>query len=200
MNISVYNKNTIEFITVVKEFVALCEQQKKDNALQTAIIIQRLLTLLYLKALMLPNFENNNEEVLEAVDEETYNSIKNYFEEMFGELDVICLIPETTSQNNEQNFASISEIIADIYQDLKNVYINFRSGDESIMESSLYICKQNFEIYWGQRLLSALNELHHLVYFKKDAFENIKPKTNQTIENIDTSQWIINKIQDNYHR
>ncbi len=199
MNVFVYNKNTIEFITVAKEYVSLCEQAYKMNALSEVTIILRLLPLLYLKALLLPDFENNNdEEVLEVVDECTYNSIKSNFEELLGELDVDCIIPESISQNNEQNYASLSEIIADIYQDMKNVVVNFQSGNEIIMENSLYTCKHNFETYTGQRIISAMSTIHQLIFFQKEAFENIKSKQAKNIEDIDTSQWIIRKIQENF--
>jgi|GEM_PF-1133566 hypothetical protein len=200
MNNFVYHKNTIEFITVAKEFVALCEQDKKNDALKIVTIFHRILPLLYLKALLLPDFESNDEDIIEIVDEYSYNQIKKSFEELLGHLDIDCIIPETVSQNNEQNFAPLSEIFADIYQDLKTVLFNFQSGDDLIMENSLNLCKQNFEIYWGQRLLAALNGLHRLIFFQKDDLENIKPKTVNKIENTDTSEWIINKVQKNFRR
>ncbi len=195
MNTTVYNKQTIEFITVVKEYVAICENRKEQQPLHIAIYILRLLPLIYLKALLLPEFEKVEDELVDVVDEQAYNDIKAHFDELWGELDIDCPVPHFPVQYQEQNIAPISELLADIYQDLKNVMVNFQTGDEDIMESSLCVCKENFEIYWGQRLLAASSALHHLVYDRKEDFENIKPKTHQALEDIDTSNWIINQIR-----
>ncbi|MCX7861909.1 MAG: DUF5063 domain-containing protein [Bacteroidales bacterium] len=195
MNSLVYHKNTIEFITVAKEFVKFCEIPTKQTAFEVATILHRLLPLLYLKATLLPDFENKEEDIIEAVDEYQYNRIKEQYEELFGELDLDCVFPETMVQNQGQSFAPISEILADIYQDTKNTLINYQSGSEHIMESSLFLCKQNFELYWGQRLVLALQALHQLLYLQKEAFENISPKKIQRMEDTDSSNWIITKVQ-----
>ncbi len=195
MNQVIYHKQTIEFIIVVKEFVNLCEIRKEKNPLRVAIYIQRILPLIYLKSLLLPTFENTEEELIEGVNEEEYEIVKNYFEELFGELDLDCTIPEFMSQNQEQTFAPLSELLTDIYQDLKNVLVNFQTGNENLMESALFVCKQNFEWYWGQRLLAASSALHTLTYDRKEDFDNIKPKKNKNLKDTDTSNWIINQIR-----
>jgi hypothetical protein len=197
MNTNVYNKNTIEYITVVKEFVYLCEKENLENALETALILQKLFPLIYLKALLLPDFENSEEDLSEIVDEYLYDSIKHKFENLFGELDLDCKI--NTKEESEE-YEPLSEIIADIYQDSKNLIVNYQSGIETLMETALYINKQNFEIYWGQRLLSACSALHNLVFFDRDSFNNIKTKKFKALDDVDTSDWIFTKVQKSFDR
>jgi hypothetical protein len=196
MNERVFHKNTIEFITVSKEYVRFCEDISSYSSLQTATFLNHLFPLLYLKMQMLPDFEHHEEALMEDfVNEDIYNFIAHIFEEKFGELDVDCDIPETASQNNEKTFEPLSEILADVYQDIKNVIMHYQSGEEDMMEVALYTCKMNFEIYWGQRLLSALQALHTLTVFKKELLNEVQPKKNITAEEYDTSNWIISQRQ-----
>ncbi len=196
MNQRVYHKYTIEFITVVKEFVKLAEQANNYTAQQMATLLHRILPLLYLKATLLPDFNQSSEDdYMDAVDEHSYNYIQHQYEELFGELDIDITLPDFMVENHSQSFVSLAETIADIYQDAKNVLVNYQTGDENIMESALYHCKQNFETFWGQRLLVAVNALHYLIYQQKEAFENIKPKKQEDFNTIDSSNWIITQMQ-----
>lgn len=197
MNQRIFNKNTVEFITVSREYVNLCENLSSYTPYQTIQILHRILPLLYLKTSLLPAFELYEVNLEEAVSEDIYMLIIHGFEEKFGEMDLDCEIHEINAQNYEKNIVPLSEVLSDIYQDLKNTISNYQTGYEDIMESSLFICKQNFELYWGARLTAALVTLHILNYQKVDWWNNIKPKNKKSLENIDTSNWILSKIQNN---
>jgi len=60
--------------------------------------------------------------------------------------------------------ASISENIADIYQDLKDFILAYRIGTLDVMNDALWMCRNNFEQYWGQKLVNGLRAIHNLVY------------------------------------
>lgn len=196
MNERVFHKNTVEFITVSQEFILFCEDNSSYSSFQTATYLNYLFPLLYLKTKMLPEFEQYEESMMENfVTEDIYQFMMRIFEEKFGELDMDCEIPETSSQNNEKTYEPLSEVIADIYQDIKNVVMHYQSGDETIMESALYTCKSNFELFWGQRVLSALQALHTLTIFKKEQLNEVHPKKETSMEDVDTSQWIIHQRQ-----
>lgn len=193
MNPRVFHKNTVEFITVSKEYVAFCEDLTPYDPQMSSAFFHRLLPLIYLKASLLPVFEPVEGILDEVVSEDMYNLILKNFEEKFGEMDLDCEIFDINSQINEKNSAPLSEILTDIYQDLKTVLTHYQTGDELIMESSLYVCKQNFELFWGQRLTAAMQMLHILNYMNGEWWNELKPKQNTKIENVDTSQWIINQ-------
>ena len=60
--------------------------------------------------------------------------------------------------------ANVSEALADIYQDLKDVISVYRMGNEPQMLEALYICFENFVTYWGQQLVNVLRALHNIRY------------------------------------
>ena len=64
--------------------------------------------------------------------------------------------------------ASISEGLADIYQDLKDFISTYRLGNEPQMLEALYICYENFVSYWGQQLVNVLRALHNVKYSPND--------------------------------
>jgi hypothetical protein len=58
----------------------------------------------------------------------------------------------------------ISEDLADIYQDLKDFIFVFQLGYNETMHDSLAICKENFGIFWGQKLVNTLRALHDVKF------------------------------------
>ena len=188
----VYSRNVVEFVTVAVEYCNFIEKSQEISSLEFSQAINKILPLTYLKASMLPNIESEEENSTEDfVTEEIYNFILSSISSKLGENDLDCEVPETASQNEENTTATLSEIIADIYQDLKNFVMSYRTGEEYIMNEALWVCKQNFEQFWGIRLLAAQTPFHKLIYGNRD-WEAIK-ETPQ--ESTDTSNWLISQRQ-----
>ena len=59
---------------------------------------------------------------------------------------------------------SISEDIADIYQDIKNFVCLFRLGINETMHDAVIECKEHFVQYWGQTLVNTMRALHDARY------------------------------------
>jgi hypothetical protein len=57
----------------------------------------------------------------------------------------------------------LSEDLADIYQDIKNFVSVFRLENPETMNDALYLCKENFKEYWGQRLTNAMRAFHAIM-------------------------------------
>ena len=66
--------------------------------------------------------------------------------------------------------ATISENLADIYQDLKNFISVYADRNEECMEAALFKVQDNFKNYWGQKLVNAMRPLHECLY-KERSFE-----------------------------
>ena len=170
---NIYTKNTIEFVTVAKEYCSFVEEaedlKKKDFLFQS----QKLLSLLYLKTSMLEEFESvldvSNEKF---VTEGDWDFIKDKIAVLLGETDVFVQIVEPIMQFDDDEInVSLSEIFADIYQDLRDTIAVFAIGDEDMMNDAVWECKLNFEQYWGQRLVTALSEIHNIIYGAEDLEE-----------------------------
>ena len=71
--------------------------------------------------------------------------------------------------------ASISENLADVYQQLRDMIGNFQSADLAIMNDSLISCVEEFRGYWGQSALNALRAIHNVLYSDADLSEGEDP-------------------------
>lgn len=200
----VYSRNVIEFVTVANEFCKYLENSGEIALTDFIDTTHRVLPLLYLKATLLPKMEESFEEFNEKfVTEDDYNLIQNNllnkfkdynsFEELFDPL---------RQQNDEPAQLSIAENFADIYQDLKDFLMQYRSGTDEIMTNALWECRQSFEQYWGQRVVNILRVLHYLKYTVVDLEESTnleeKQSDEKNIENIDASKWFISRMQKDY--
>ena len=66
---------------------------------------------------------------------------------------------------------SIAESLADIYQDLKNFIVNYKSGNEEVMNDAVWEVLMNFEEFWGKKLLNVLVAIHTVLYSEDDEKE-----------------------------
>lgn len=170
----VYSKNVIEFTTVANEYCSFVEAVDQFNRKNFITRVQKLFPLLYLKAVLLPvpEIEMSDDVPGKYVNEEDYNFILHKLEEKLGQFDAYHEVFDPSMQYSEVALeASISENIADVYQDLKDFLVSFRIGTPEVMNNALWECRNNFEQYWGQRLVNCLRAIHNLVYGDLDLEE-----------------------------
>jgi hypothetical protein len=169
-NSPVYSKNVIEFVTVANEYCKFMENTGKYTAPEFLGRIQKLLPLLYLKAALLPEITEEPEDMLEKfVSEMEYNQVQQQVIRLLGGKDDYQEVYKPGMQFSEGALtASISEDLADIYQDLKDFILLFRVGNEEVMESGLWECRNNFTQFWGQKLVNCLRAVHNLIYSEAD--------------------------------
>ncbi|HEY3371545.1 MAG TPA: DUF5063 domain-containing protein, partial [Prolixibacteraceae bacterium] len=166
LNSIAYSKNVIEFITVANEF---CSFLERSDDLETTVFmgrLQKILPLLYLKASMLPEFEFEPEEDLEKfVSEIDYNLIQQKVLQHTGGNDDYQEVFMSGMQFSESALtANISENVADIYQEMKDLVMSFRMLNDEVMEQAVWECKNNFSSLWGQTLVNCLRAVHNLIY------------------------------------
>lgn len=166
LNSIAYSKNVIEFITVANEFCSFLERSEQMESSVFIGGLQKLLPLLYLKASLLPDFEFEPEDELEKyVTEVDYNLIQQKILDHTGAADDYQEVFMTGMQFSETALtASIAENVADIYQDVKDTIMSFRTLNEEVMEQALWECQTNFTQTWGQKLVNCLRAVHSLVY------------------------------------
>ncbi|MDR1714660.1 MAG: DUF5063 domain-containing protein [Prevotella sp.] len=163
----VYSRDSIEFVTVAVQFCAYLESF--DNNITEPELTDKLtkiLPLLYLKASLIPETDTVNEDDPEiSVTENDYNYIISKLNSIFGANDTYLEVFLQDMKYSETPIsANISEDLADIYQDLKNFVTIFERGITENMNDALYVCTENFKMYWGQKLVNALRALHSLKY------------------------------------
>lgn len=170
----VYSRDTIEFVTVAVQYCGYFESFENEGETELTNKLTKLLPLLYLKASMVPDTDMINEEEPEiTVTEEHYNYITSKLYNVFLDKDTYLEVFLQDMKYSETPIAaSISEDLADIYQDLKNFVTIFERGVTDNMNDALYVCMENFKTYWGQKLVNVLRALHSLKYtIENDEFD-----------------------------
>ncbi|MBU0765005.1 MAG: DUF5063 domain-containing protein, partial [Bacteroidetes bacterium] len=160
----------IEFVTVASEYCGFAEKPDRYNRKDFIDKSQKLLALIYLKASLLPGaepvFDSGNEKF---VTEQDWFRVQDRISVRLGDYDHFIKVGDPIMQFSDDTVSvSISEIFADIYQDLTDFISLYRVGAVEIMNDALWECRLNFEQYWGQRLLGALSALHTINFGRED--------------------------------
>lgn len=165
MTNTIYDKNALEFVTVAVEYCAFMEQASRFTRREFVERAVRLLPLLYLKATLSPKMEEEPEGFAETfVSEVEYEQVKGQVASILLDSDDYLVANHPDMGLSDTPIAAfISEDMADIYQDAKNLAFAYSTRVEESMEVALFDSHQQFYGYWGQRLLNALGALHALV-------------------------------------
>ncbi|MGC8802859.1 MAG: DUF5063 domain-containing protein [Bacteroidales bacterium] len=193
----VYANTVIEFATVANEYCQFAEQAPLFEKAQFIDRSLKILTLLYLKGAMLPETEKLHDEPNEKfVTEYDWNFVRNGIQVILGD-DDFYLDNYDLEMNElpEPGTYSVSEHMADIYQDIKDFVELYKLGNETLSNDAIYDCMVSFKYYWGPRLLHALRILHRLAHLKSPEDNNtvIRPERN-------TDEWFITKAQKDFQQ
>ena len=172
---TIFEKNVIEFVTVAAEFCAFLERaehMKRKAFVDTSL---KILPLLYLKASLLPKCETIGDEAPETyVTEEIYEILRiNLSGLMADKDDYLDVFVQDMVYSDQPIKKSISEDLADIYQDIKDFIFVFQLGLNETMNDSLAICQENFGTLWGQKLVNTLRALHDVKYNQEEEEEEV---------------------------
>lgn len=196
----VYSRVVLEFTAAANEFCKYAERASEISGSELLKILQRLLPFLYIKASLLPSlepfFEDSNAKVVRESD---WAAVRDVLKEKFGSADAYLEAYDAKMKEAEGPVVgSIAEDMADIYQDLKNFLVNYRTGTNEIMNDAIWECRMNFENYWGQRLTDSLRAIHRFVYSGEEI--NKTESAGDDFKNVDTSDWIITKRQKDFRQ
>lgn len=165
-NNPVYDRNTLEFVTVALEYCTFAESANRSERIDFVDKATKILPLLYLKAALLPAVEPD--ELFEpelSVTEKMYESVRSGIAALLEDKDsYLDTFHQDMAYSETPIIAFISENLADVYQDVGNFVSLFRQDNEFVMREAIGLCYHNFCEYWGQPLLNALKALHHLRY------------------------------------
>ncbi len=164
MNKFVYSDATVAFVTAAAQTCLLIEQCADHDREEWREQLLRLLPVLYLRTRLLEPAETVMEdEPQRFVTEEDYTfalvGIRNLLGQDDAYLDVFV---DQGVYTDEIQTNYISEGLADIYQELKDMAAAFQTGDEAIMNDAVVLCREAFEAHWGRKLLSVLRAIHEI--------------------------------------
>ena len=194
-NDPVYSRSVFEFTAAANEFCKYAEHAGELKGDELLKILQRLLPYLYLKASLLPSlepyFEDGNEKFVTEAD---WFRIHDSLREKFGTADDYAEVFDDKFNYSEGPVASsLSENLADIYQDLKDFLLLYQTGTQEVMNDAVWECRQNFENFWGQKLTNALRAIHKFIYSGEVIGE--LDEDDQAGKERDTSDWFVTRRQ-----
>ena len=164
-NDSIYSRDVIEFVALGVEFCALLEKAESQTREEWIKAMLQLLPLLYAKAAALPQPMVDNELPSTFVKEEDYMFVASRVANIMADYDAyLDVFMEDMKYSDTPISSLISENIADIYQDIRNFISVYQNDLSEQMSAALRICIENFQTYWGQRLVNVLRPLHSLLY------------------------------------
>ena len=195
----VYSRNVIEFVAVANEFCKYTEHASELKGDELLKILQRILPLLYLKASLLqqmaPYFEEGNEKF---VTESDWLRIQDTLKEKFGTADdYLEVFDEKFIESEMPVLSSISENMADIYQDIKNFLLLYQTGTNEVMNDAVWECRMNFENFWGQKLVNSVRAIHKFIYSGEE-IGKVENNVEENNERRDTSDWFITRRQKDF--
>ncbi len=192
----VYSRNVIEFVAVANEFCKYAEHASELKGDELLKILQRILPFMYLKASLLPElnpfFEDGNEKF---VTESDWKKMQEIFREKFGTADDYPeVFDEKISESDDHVISSISENMADIYQDIKDFLLLYQTGTPEVMNDSVWECRLNFESFWGQKLVNSMRAIHKFIYSGEE-IGKVENDDDGDDERRNTSNWFIARRQ-----
>lgn len=160
-----YSQPVLDFVTVSTEYCKYLEQLEGTEPHDFCRVMLGLLPMLYLKASLIkdvPEAEGWNEKQLTEAD---YDFVRSKVAQVMGANDDFLDVFVADFKYSEQPvLCTISENLADIYQQLRELVETFRNGYEDAMEVELSEVIEEFRMQWGQKLLNALRALHDTTY------------------------------------
>jgi len=192
----VYSRNVIEFVAVANEFCKYAEHASELKGDELLKILQRILPFMYLKASLLPElnpfFEDGNEKF---VTESDWTRMQEIFREKFGTADDYPeVFDEKISESEGHVVSSISENMADIYQDIKDFLLLYQTGTPEVMNDAVWECRLNFESFWGQKLVNSMRAIHKFIYSGEE-IGKVENDDDGDDERRNTSDWFIARRQ-----
>ena len=160
----VYQEPAIEFVTVAVQLCLYLEQVAEHEKSDFIEKMLCLLPLLYIKARLLPKGKEELDGYSERfVSEQEYEDLRLQIAQKLGTDDTYLeVFVEDMRYSDEPITAFVSENIADIYQEIKDLACNYQTREEAVMNDALVTCLDAFEQHWGQKLLNVLRPLHAL--------------------------------------
>lgn len=166
----IFERNSVEFVTVAAEYCAFIERSEGKNRKEFVDTLLKILPLLYIKASMLPECEVLGEDNLETfVTEDEYEVVRINLQELLADRDdYLDVFVEDMKYSDTPIRKSIAEDLSDIYQVVKDFICQFRSGLNETMHDALAQCREHFISYWGQTLVNTMRALHEVKYSHTD--------------------------------
>lgn len=157
----VYTEPVLELVRVCTECCRILEQCGETSTPEFCRTMRVVLPMVYLKMTLLgdvPEVDGWNEPRL---TEEDYEYVRSSIAQAMASYDdFLDTFVEDFKYSEHPVLCTVSEALADVYQQIRELVEAFRSGYEESMLAALSDCASEFRLQWGQKLLNALRAIH----------------------------------------
>jgi hypothetical protein len=155
--------NVLEFVRVAHEYCLFTENAAENNNSAIFDFLLKIGPLLYLKGKLLPEISPEYPEASERfVNEEEWQEIFNAYRQIFNKDDEYYHVSYEEFNEFEAVKASLSENLADVYQDLKDFILLYQKNSQAARQNAVHDCRSLFETRWGPKMLSSMRYIHFL--------------------------------------
>ena len=165
----IYSRQVIEFAASANEYCKYLEGIKETGGIEILKVMQRLLPFIYLRASLLPLvepiLEDGNEKTVTEFD---WTRMHDTLLAKTADNDPFPVVVDIGDPADGLYTGSIAESLADIYQDLKNFIVSYKSGNDDVMNDAVWEVLMNFEEFWGKKMLNVLVAIHTVLYSVDD--------------------------------
>ncbi len=161
-NENVVEKSIVDMVVASTQYCTFIEQIDSFDESQIVEYLLKMCPLLYLKGNMLPLIEcEDNAAYEQYVTEEQYEVVLLSIRKKIEKIDYFQYYEQSSS---EVVTVSMSEFLADIYQDLKDMILLYGKGLHESQKAAISLGIEHFEQNWGRKLSVLLPYLHHLTF------------------------------------
>ena len=167
MNEQIYSKDVIDFVKLAADYCLNLEHCREAMPRELVKGMLSSLPYLYIKAsdLLDTAIIESSFSTDPQVTEDDYTFVRNGIYDVLGRYDeYLDVFVEDMKYSDKPILRSVSEELADIYQDLRNFLAVYRDGIEEMMAAALWEVLDNFKEYWGQKCVNVMRALHDILY------------------------------------
>jgi hypothetical protein len=161
----IYSGEMVEFVTSANEYCHFLEQMQGMEGKEFIARSVPLLSGVYNSILKTGETEPQYESGVEpSVTEQDWSVLYHRISAMLGPYnDYLRPAEENEFDRSDLVTHTISEDMADIYQELRDFTVSYSLGIDELMNDAAWEVKDRFADHWGKKLLHALTALHQLL-------------------------------------
>lgn len=153
-----------EFTEQALSYCALIEDNGTPNTWMFAQECLSQMLRLYLLALKLPEVVPEREELLESVEHDSWNKVRENVARRLSRDFYWAVFEPMELEQPEAVGGSLTDDLADVWRDLKPGLALLYGGDTRLVSEAVWQWRFSFETHWGQHAVSAIAALHALCY------------------------------------
>ena len=164
LNRFVYAEETVAFVTASNSFCQFLEEASGEDGKGFIASAVQLLSKVYASFVVMGDTEPVYDSALEpSVSEQDWAAVYQQIVMLLGPYnDFLRPAEEEEFDRSEMVRHTISEDLADLYQELKDFTVIYSRGLEELMNDAAWELKERFAEHWGTKLLRSLLALHQL--------------------------------------